>query len=363
MRIIIDICHPAHVHLYKNLIRILQQKGHFVLVTVKDIKTARILLDNLEIPYTCIGQKSDGLISKAVNQVKYDAAIIKLIRKHDIDIGIGTSISLTHVSFLTRLTSFFTEDDDSAVVPFSRIAAHPFASFIISPDVLNYERNKKKHITYAGYHELAYLHPNRFTPDPSVLQEAGLNEGDPFFIMRFNAFKAHHDIGVKGLSIENKRKLINLLSKKGKVFITTERDIDPEFEEFRFRIAPEKAHSFLYYATMLIGDSQTMTSEAAVLGTPSIRSNSFVGRISYLEEEEHKYKLTYGFLPEQSEKMFAKIDELLSMPDLKAEWQQRRMNMLKDKIDVTGFFTWLIENYPKSLETIKENPEYQYTFR
>jgi uncharacterized protein len=363
MRIIVDICHPAHVHLYKNLIRILQQKGHFVLVTVKDIKSARTLMDNLGIQYICIGHKSDGLISKAVNQIKYDTIIAKLVRENNIDIGIGTSISLTHVSFFTRLTSFFFEDDDSAVVPFSKIVAHPFATFIVSPDVLSYERNKNKHITYAGYHELAYLHPNRFTPDPTVLHEAGLKEGEPYFILRFNAFKAHHDIGVKGLSIENKRKLINLLLKKGKVFITTERDIDQEFEEFRFRISPEKAHSFLYYATMLIGDSQTMTSEAAVLGTPAIRSNSFVGKISYLEEEEHKYELTYGFLPEQTERMFAKIDELLSMPDLKAEWQRRRLKMLEDKIDVTAFFIWLIENYPKSYEIIKNNPQYQYTFR
>ncbi len=114
---------------------------------------------------------------------------------------------------------------------------------------------------------------------------------------------------------------------------------------------------------MLIGDSQTMTSEAAVLGTSSIRCNSFVGRISYLEEEEHKYHLTYGFLPEQSEAMFEKIDELLSMPNLKEEWQLRRQSMLQDKIDVTAFFVWFIENYPESAKIMKKNPDYQYNFK
>ena len=58
---------------------------------------------------------------------------------------------------------------------------------------------------------------------------------------------------------------------------------------------------------MFIGDSQTMTSEAAVLGTPAIRCNSFVNRISYLEEEENTYELTFGFKPEDSLKMFEHI--------------------------------------------------------
>jgi predicted glycosyltransferase len=114
---------------------------------------------------------------------------------------------------------------------------------------------------------------------------------------------------------------------------------------------------------MLIGDSQTMTSEAAVLGTPAVRCNTFVRRISYLEEEEFKYNLTYGFLPSDSEAMFQKLQELLSMPDLKQEWKRRRAIMLADKIDVTAFFVWFIENYPASAKTMRENPDYQYHFK
>ena len=119
----------------------------------------------------------------------------------------------------------------------------------------------------------------------------------------------------------------------------------------------------MYYATMLVGDSQTMTSEAAVLGTPAIRCNTFVGRIHYLEEEEHKYDLTYGFRPEQSEAMFQKIEELLSMPNLKHEWQRRRQKMLSEKIDYAQFLTWFIENYPESSIIMKDNPEYQWRFK
>ena len=216
-----------------------------------------------------------------------------------------------------------------------------------------------------AYHELAYLHPNHFTPNTSVLDEAGVKyeiliDGtvkalEPYFILRFNAFKAHHDVGVVGLTIENKRRLVNMLSKIGKVFITTERNIDEEFLPYQLKVSPEKAHSLMYYATMLIGDSQTMTSEAAILGTPAIRCNTFVGRIHYLEEEEHKYGLTFGFRPEQSDAMFSKIDELLSKgtANLKAEWTTRRQKLLDEKIDYTAFLTWFIENYPSSAKEAK----------
>ena len=114
---------------------------------------------------------------------------------------------------------------------------------------------------------------------------------------------------------------------------------------------------------MLVGDSQTRTSEAAVLGTPAIRCNTFVGRIHYLEEEEHKYGLTYGFRPDHSEEMFQKIEELLSMPDLKEEWQRRRQKMLSEKIDYASFLTCFIENYPDSQKLMKDDPNYQFRFK
>jgi predicted glycosyltransferase len=275
----------------------------------------------------------------------------------------GTSITVAHVSKLTKMCSVIFDDDDDQVEPLFTYFAHPFSDYLLSPDVLKNKRRKKSTIYYSGYHELAYLHPKRFSPDPEVLRESGLKTGEMFFILRFNAFKAHHDVGISGLSLEDKRRLITTLTEKGKVFITMERELEPEFEKYRLKISPEKIHSLIYYATMLIGDSQTMTSEAAVLGTPAIRCNSFVGRISYLEEEEHLYGLTFGFLPDQTDAMFAKIDELLAMPYLKDEWQRRCTKMLSDKIDVTAFMVWFVENLPESAKILREDASYQYRFK
>jgi hypothetical protein len=99
---------------------------------------------------------------------------------------------------------------------------------------------------------------------------------------------------------------------------------------------------------MFIGDSQTMTSESAILGTPSLKCNTFAGNLSVPNELEHKYKLCFSFQPEDFDKMILKIKQLISTPNLKQEFQQRRLKMLADKIDVTAFMVWFIENYPES---------------
>lgn len=360
MNILMDIAHPAHVHLLKNTYFELSRRGHKVFVTVKDIPSAMTLLDKFQIPYTYLGGKKDSLVGKALLQLKYNFKVWWLVISNKIDIGFSSSLTLTHISRITRMHSIVLDDDDDDVEPLFVKYAHPYADVVLSPDCV--KRATKKLIPYRGYHELAYLHPKRFVPDASVLTEIGLKPDEPYFVLRFNAFKAHHDIGVQGLSIENKRKLIAYLEPKGRVFITTERNIDDEFKKYQLLLSPEKAHSLIYYATMLIGDSQTMTSEAAVLGTSAIRSNSFVGKISYLEEEEHKYGLTYGFLPDEFDAMQLKIDQLLSLPNLKAIWQERRERMLREKIDVTAFYVWFIENYPESKRIMKETPDFQNSF-
>jgi len=345
MRILIDIGHPAHVHLFKNLYFKLSENDHDVWVTIKKVPIVMELLEKYGIPFTVLGTKSDSISGKLFDQIRFNYKILKLVNRFGIDYGIGTSINIAHVSKISALTSFVVDDDDRAVQPLMSKFGHPFADFLVRPSVLAFERKKINHINYPGYHELAYLHPKVFKPDKNILKDIGVKEGEKFFILRFNAFKAHHDVGVSGLSIDQKRYLVDRLRKEGKVFITTERNIDKEFLPYQLLISPEKAHSLLFYATLLIGDSQTMSSEAAVLGTPSLRCNSFAGRISYLEEEEKKYGLTYGFMPSQFEQMLDKLEELLGKKELDKEWKKKREIMLGDKINVTEFIYDLINHY------------------
>ena len=353
MNILIDIGHPAHVHLFKNFIFAMRGKGHKVLITVKDKDVAIPLLERYNLDYISFGKTMDGLFMKALNLFRINLKLLKIIRKEKIDIGMGTSEIIAHCSKLSRMKSLIFTEDDAKEVPFFARITYPFADYIITPDCLKYENHGKKHVTHPSYHELAYLHPNNFSPDPAILDELGVNKNERFFILRFNSFKAYHDIGAKGITKKNE--LISMLEKEGKVFITMEGKIDEKFEKYQINITPEKIHSALFYATMFVGDSQTMTAEASVLGTPALRCNSFVGRLACPEELQHRYGLTYGYKPGNEEAMYKKIKELLGRPNLKKEWNEKRNIMLKEKIDLTQWMINFVENLkPKNqFEVIK----------
>lgn len=265
MNILIEIGHPAHVHKLASTIKILRNKNNKIIVITKAIPSVEFLLTKFGIPYKVIGIKKDSLIGKGVMQLWYNLLCFFILKREKIDLIIG-SVSASYMTRITKTPSVLFDDDDDEVEPLMVKYIHPYISNILSPSALTGNRLRKDTIYYSGYHELAYLHPTIFSPDETVVSDLGLKMGDPYFILRFNAFKAHHDIGVLGLSIENKRKLIKLLETKGKVFITSELNLDEEFKKYQLLLSPEKIHSLIYYATMLIGDSQTMTSEAAILG-------------------------------------------------------------------------------------------------
>jgi len=351
MRILIDIGHPAHVHYFKNLIQYLSSY-HQITLTTKKNPLISSLLDYYGFKYILIGEKGEGVLRKAVKQVNFTMKICKIAQKQKIDLLIGVSVSIAQASKICGIPSIYFDDDDLKASPLTAYLGTPFATVILSPDSLRYEHTHNV-VYYPGTHELSYLHPKRFTPNPEVLKKYGLSIDDKYYILRFNAFKAHHDINEGGMNLSQKHQLIKLLEQYGKVFITTESEIDPEFEQYRIPIAPYEMHSFLAYSQMLVSDSQTMSSEAAVLGVPSFRCNTFVGRISYLEEEEKRYGLTYGFLPRQFDWMLEALEIVLQDNETKAKWIIKRNRMLEDKIDVTAFWVWFIDNYPESVKEVK----------
>lgn len=360
MNIHIDIGHPGHVHLFRNLYLGLTEKGHKVYVTTQDIKSARILLESYDIPYTANTVKGEGMLNKGKAMLRNTAVLYKFARKNKIDIGISSTPSLMQALKLLNKPCVFMDDDDDPVEPLVCRFAHPYSKVVLSP--MSTIRKTKKNLYYAGYHELAYLHPKVFKPDPTILKRLSISEGEPYFVLRFVALQGHHDKNAVGLSISQKKKIVEELLKYGKVFITSEKEIDDWFLPYQLKLPFKDIHSLLYYANIFIGDSQTMTSEAAILGTPAIRCNSFVNRITYLKEEEEKYDLTYGFHPDNFDQLFNKMIEIVSTQDIKVIWSLKVKKLLSEKINVTKFLIWFIENYPESEKIMKENPDYQYNF-
>ena len=361
MRVLIDIGHPAHVHLLKYVAKNLTSDGHEVFFSVRDIPVAKRLMEKYGMEYIDLGKKKDSILGKAGTVLHQDWQLLKFVKKNKIDFGLSSGIVLPHVSLFTRMKAFKFDDDDDFVEPLVVRFGHPFSDVVFTPNCIT--RKTKHAIYYAGTHELAYLHPHWFSPDEAVLERAGLQKGERFFIMRFVALKGHHDVKQGGLTLEQKRTLIELMKTFGRILITSEREEEPEFEPFRVPVPPEDIHSLMAYASLFVGDSQTMTSEAAILGIPAVKCNTFAGRLSVPNELQDKYELCYSYQPEEFDRFLERVKALLESEDSQEEWKRKRARFLADKIDVSAFFTWFLESYPQSKKIMMENPDYQFRFR
>ena len=153
-------------------------------------------------------------------------------------------------------------------------------------------------------------------------------------------------MGIRGINNDIAKRLVQMMTSHGNVFITSERPLEAELDQYRIAINPLDIHHVMAFAGLYIGDSQTMAAEAGVLGVPFVRFNDFVGRIGYLNELENKYKLGFGIKPDEEDKLYQTVQTLLEMENRKAVFQERRGIMLSECINFADFLTNYIETYP-----------------
>jgi len=137
--------------------------------------------------------------------------------------------------------------------------------------------------------------------------------------------------------------------------------MNDSLKKYRVNIPPDKLHHLLYYATLYLGEGATMATEAAILGTPSIYVSSIKEKLGCIGELRQKYGLLYSY--DDQEAALKKAVRLLSTPGIKDAWRKRRDRMLAEKIDVTAFMVWFVENYPESINMLKKDPALQYTLK
>jgi uncharacterized protein len=362
MRVIFDMGHPADVHLFKYTIRNLERDGHDIKICVRERENiVRNLLEYNNFSYENLEKNTPGLFNKAIVMFKNDYKLIKICKRFnpDVLISLASPYSAQVSKIMGRQSITFTDSEPTGLM---LALTMPFTDVIITPSGFTKNLGNKQ-IRISGYKELAYLHPNWFKPKSDILDVLNVSKDELYVVLRFSAFDASHDIGIKGFSLENKKKLAKELSKYAKVFISSEITLPNELEKYRIEIPQHRMHDAIYYASMLVGDTQTSTTEAACLGTPAIRCNSFVGQndMSNFTELEKNYELIFNY--NDPEKAIEKSIELIQYRDLKVRWRNKTEKLINDKIDVTAFFTWFIENYPNSLKTMKEDPDYQERFK
>ncbi len=337
MKFVVDILHPAHVHFFRNFIAEMTARGHHCLVTAREKDCAVPLLEAYGIEHQVISKQRTG-VGLGLELIERTLRFISICRPFGPDVltGImGPTIALA--SKLLRCDALICYDTEMAKI--TNWFAYPLADQVLTPEC--YQRDiGPKHVRYPGYHELAYLHPNRFEPEASELTALDIDPTVPLAVVRFVSWQASHDIGETGFSLEGKRRLVALLAERGRVLITSEGPLPPDLAEYRSHVPVEKMHHVLAFAELLVGESATMSSECACLGTHSI----FVSRTGrgYTDEQEARYGLVHYFRPEQEQEAMDRVRELLARPDLKADGQRRRQQLLSERIDVTD---WLVKHF------------------
>jgi len=321
----------------------LAAEGHDVFWCIRKKDVLEDLVKGEGLPYSLLTTPRSGTLGRAIELAEHDYKVLREIIRRKARLAIGASISVAHAACLVPGTDsiVFNDDDAEVVKPFVKLG-YPFANWVVTPECLH-EDHGPRHATHNSYHVLSYLHPNHFKADGNILNELGIDTAQRLFLLRFVSLSAFHDTHAVGLSFDKKIRLIKHLKQHGRVLISCEGEYPKEFESMIFKADPVKMHSILAHCDLVVGDSQTMTAEAAALGVPSVRCNTFVGKISYLEDLENRYELTFGYQPEKFDEAFKKIESLVHTENLKKIWQDKREKMLNEKEDLSEWIYHFIK--------------------
>ena len=341
MRILIDLTHPADVHIFRDLIARLEGEGHYVHLTMRDKDILVELARSYGMEAQVFGVARKGLLRLATEMVLRQKRLYRIIRQSKPDVMMAIAGPyIAPLGRLLRIPTYVFYDTEHATV--SNLLSYPFATCTYVPTCYR-KQIRWNHVRYNGYHELTYLHPRYFQPDSSVLDDVGVNPGDRFSIMRFVGWGAVHDAGLKGFTEANKIRAVEELSRFGPVFISAEGELPSKLEGYRLKLEVSRIHHLMAQASLIFGESATMASEAAVLGVPSIFVDS-VGR-GYTDEQEVVYGLVFNFTPLRQSEAVEKGVAILSNDD-RAVWRNRAKRLLEEKIDVADLLYNVATNRP-----------------
>ena len=333
---------PAHVHLYRHAIDRLQDAGHEVLVLGRDYGCTIDLLEFYDLPYEIYGVCETTKFSLVRELPKHFARIFRKTLRYDPDLVFGIGSYAAPAGTLARAPVVLITDSEPVAV--DQFISRLFANAILTPYTFRKDLGSK-HFQFRGFKETAYLHPDVFDADKGVRTELGLDPDERFAIVRLNAFGSHHDVNHGGFSADQRRDLVTKLSEEMTVFISDEGGtFDADTVDSRlFDAHPGYLHDALAEASLLVTDTQTMATEAALLGTPTIRSNTFVGdgdMGNFLELEQQG--LLYN--TDDFGDVLTTAMEYATDETVQRRWRERREAYVGDLDNVTEVILDVAEN-------------------
>lgn len=339
------LAHPSQYYVMKNAMNKLQAENHtiYTFIKSKDILEKIVFAEGRDYINLLPQARSKKFLSFFTDSLTRNYRLYKWLVKLNVDILVSAASDSSQASFIKGIPSIILNDDDASVIRKSALYGWPFSSVILAPESCNMGYWRKKTVFYKGFQKLCYLHPNYFKPDKETISKY-IDPEETYFIIRSVSLTAHHDKNIRGLSNELLGKLIERIESYGKVYLFSEGEMPEMFRKYHLKINPLDIHHFISFADLVVSDGQSMIQEAAILGTPSIRFNDFVGRIGVMEELENKYGLTIGISPDFPDLLLHKAEEIASQKDTSC-FKKTARRMIDEMIDPTKLLLWTINNH------------------
>ena len=327
MRALFDIVHPADVLFFKRPIEALQQRGDAVLIVSRHKDVTCTLLDELGLEHHPATKAGTSTLGLAMEFILRDWSVLRAARDFQPDVMIGFGgVAISHVGRVLSIPAVSFYDSENATIQ-NRLT-WPFISRLYVPDSYQGQVPLGRTTRIPGVKELSYLHPSAFKPDRAVAVKLGLNPTIDNFFIRVVEWRANHDLGKTGWPKDTLSKVIERLSALGRVHLSTETQLESEFTPYLVKGPKNSIHHLIAFCRMLVGESATMASEAAILGVPAIYAGvDFPGYVKSLE----KANLIINIAEPSAEKLLLAVDAALARQP--AEIQADRDRYVADRPD------------------------------
>ena len=341
MKIIININHPAHVHYYRNFIKLMEAKGHQFCVINRDSKMINQLLDYYGIEHTIRNKRPEkkGTIPSLMYLLKM---ILWCIRKSfafhpDMYMGFASS-ACAITAWMFRKPSILIDDTEHNSMTHKLYM--PVCSKVLTPFYFKKDLgNKDKQVRFNAYVEQLYLHSAYFKSSTQVLEELGVKSKE-YVIVRYVAYDAHHDLKVHPIPDEIKKTIVKEISKQYKVFVSLEKSVkDPFYDDYVLKISPEKMHDLEANAKFMVAEGATMASEAFLLGVPYLYLNPLI--VGYIDYQCTQYP-NRCFKTTNADEALKIVNQLM---DIKIDSDAERRKVEGQTINPTEYLVNFVENY------------------
>ena len=341
MKILIDLNHPAHVHYFRNFIKLMEAKGHKFCVINRDSKMIDQLLDYYGIEHTTRNKRPEkkGTIASLMNLFRMILWCIRKSLSFRPDMYMGFASSACSVtSWLFRKPSILIDDTEHNAM--NHKIYMPTCSAVLTPFYFKKDLgNKEKQIHFNAYVEQLYLHSAYYKNNKSVLEELNVAPKE-YVIVRYIAYDAHHDMKANPLDDKTKKQIVKEIAKRYRVFVSLEKSVnDPFYDDYVLKISPEKMHDLEANAKFMIAEGATMASESFLLGVPYLYLNPLM--VGYIDYQCTHYP-NRCFKTTNSDEALKIVSQLM---DIEIDGEAERKKVEEQTINPTAYLEKFVEDF------------------